>query len=162
MLSILSVIQVRKIGLMPQTYLEHLRNALPKIKGYRMNSYRIRNKIELWIEDRLVTKVVDILIFKGIIKGVLCWSCVSPTDGSLRKYKISIMILKKWKMNKHTRCFSYCWWEEALLPEKGWNSLMKLQHFPGRSICVDVVWHVLSESEIPEVWLPVRYKTCWP
>jgi len=72
LLSILSLIQMRKIGLMPQIFLEHLRNSLPKIQGYQMNSYRIRNKMELWIEDRLVTKAFEILIFKGITKGILC------------------------------------------------------------------------------------------
>lgn len=39
------------------------------------------------------------------------------------------------------RCFSHCWWDAALLSEKGWNLLMKLQHFPDRSGYVDIVWY---------------------
>lgn len=39
------------------------------------------------------------------------------------------------------RYFSHCWWDAALLSEKGWNLLMKLQHFPDRSGYVDIVWY---------------------
>lgn len=101
----MSGIWMRKVGLMPLSYLDRLRNSLPKIKGYQMNSHRIRNKMELWTEHWLVTKAVDIFIFKGI-KGVLCCCCGSPNDASSRKHIISIMILKNIKMSKQMRCFS--------------------------------------------------------
>lgn len=131
LLSNMSGIWMRKVGLMPLSYLDRLRNSLPKIKGYQMNSHRIRNKIELWTEHWLVTKAVDIFIFKGIIKGVLCCCCGSPNDASSRKHIISIMILKtiRWVSRWDA---SHCWWDEAQLPEKEQNLFLKLQHFPDR------------------------------
>lgn len=134
LLPVLSAIQMRKMSLKSQTYVEHLRNPLPKSNGYRMNSHRIRNKMELWTEDRLVTKVVDILIFKWITKGVVLVLLVFPSENV-----ISIIMKKNYKMNKCMGCFSHGCWGAALLPEEGWILLMKLHHFPD-SAYVGIVW----------------------
>lgn len=66
-------------------------------------------------------------------------------------------------MNRHLRYFSYCWWDSALLPEKGWNLLNEVATFPRQRCHVEIVWHVLNEFEIPKVWLSHRRLTeCKP
>lgn len=66
-------------------------------------------------------------------------------------------------MNRHIKCFSQCWWDSALLTEKWWNLLNEVATFLRQRCHVEIVWHVLSEFEIPEVWLSRRRLTeCKP